>query len=76
MAGQEIQQNSNTSSAAAVGAGIYDAGDAGDAATSKYLQSTGMQHLASTSTSALDQKLLSNQLVQVLIRFILGVNVV
>lgn len=74
MAGQEVQQSSNTSSAAAVGAGMYDVGDAGDAAMSKYLQSTGMQHLASSSTSALDQKLIPNQLAQVLIRFFVGSN--
>lgn len=72
MAGQEVQQSSNPSSAAAVGVGMYDVGDAGDAVMSRFLQSAGLQHLASPSTSALDQRLLPNQLVQVLVRIFWG----
>ena len=56
------------------GGSLHNAGtssDAGDAVMARWLQSAGLQHLASPlASSGVDQRLLPNLLMQVLFRFV------
>lgn len=68
-------QQSNAASATALydhtsGGSLHNAGDAGDAVMARWLQSAGLQHLASPlASTGIDNRLLPNLLMQVLHEF-------